>query len=298
MTTRFIAKKSYILSQLSVPEQDYADLSPIGAIDPNVRQLVQEINELEGFVTTSSCSGRIAVYLEGSPKSSSLSTEDEGIAGKTTTGGKGVGQWLYVSHDPVNLDDRSEDGALLRLLGLPSSHSIDFPSDPEKTRYVHLKFEPLILHILCSSLAQAQHALSAALTSGFRESGISSIGSDGMVMVAVRTAGLAFDSIIGSADDAGEVSLMVTEQYLSTLITVANARFVVNEERKGRFRQGLLHAVSKPVHGEKGDEWEPADVRRDRKRAEGLQRKADVEWSRSERALAAMEDIELEDNAR
>ncbi|KAK6440949.1 hypothetical protein LTR95_002819 [Oleoguttula sp. CCFEE 5521] len=290
MTTPFTAKKAHILSQLAVPDSDYSDLSPIGAVDPNIRQLVHEINELEGFVTTSSCSGRIAVYLEGSPKTSSLSTEDDSVTAKTTTGGKGGGQWLYVSHDALTVDDLDEPNAVLALLNLPTSDSIAFPANLNSTRYIHLKFEPLILHILCSSLSHAQHALSAALTSGFRESGISSINADGMVMVAVRTAGLAFDSIIGFANDTRPHSLMVTEQYLRTLIAVANARFVVNEERKGRFREALLHAVSKPAHGEKGDEWEPADARRERKRAEGLQRKADAERLRSEQNVAAKVD--------
>nr|OQO15841.1 hypothetical protein B0A51_17556 [Rachicladosporium sp. CCFEE 5018] len=296
MTTPFTAKKAHILSQLAVPDSDYSDLSPIGAVDHNIRQLVYEINKLEGFVTTSSCSGRIAVYLEGSPKTSSLSTEDDGNPAKTTTGGKGGGQWLYVSHDPVQLDDLQRDGALLSLLALPGSKSVTYPKSVHGTRYTHLKFEPLILHILCSSISHAQHALSAALTSGFRESGISSINADGMVMVAVRTAGLAFDSIIGFSGDAGEASLMVTEQYLRTLIEVATARFVVNEERKGRFREALLNAASKPGHGEKSDEWEPAGVRRERKRAEGLQRKADVERLRSEQASATTEDTGLEED--
>ncbi|OQO07186.1 hypothetical protein B0A48_07755 [Cryoendolithus antarcticus] len=290
MTTPFTAKKAHILSQLAVPDSDYSDLSPIGAVDPNIRQLVHEINELEGFVTTSSCSGRIAVYLEGSPKTSSLSTEDDSVTAKTTTGGKGGGQWLYVSHDPLRVDDTDEPSIVLALLNLPTSNSIVFPAHVNSTRYIHLKFEPLILHILCPSLSHAQHALSAALTSGFRESGISSINVDGMVMVAVRTAGLAFDSIIGFANDTGLQSLMVTEQYLRTLIAVANARFVVNEKRKGRFRETLLHAVSKPAHGEKGDEWEPTHARRERKRAEGLQRKADAERLRSEQNVAAKVD--------
>jgi len=135
------------LEQLSIPDQDYSDLSPKGSVDEPVRQLVEEINQLEGFVTTSSCSGRIAVYLEGIPKSSrqddghdAPATATNGIA----SGGKGGGQWLYVSHDPLDLSKQVGEGDLKTLFGLPSGDSVEFPSSPKTVRFIHLKFEPLV----------------------------------------------------------------------------------------------------------------------------------------------------------
>ena len=114
-----------------------------------------------------------------------------------------------------------------------------------------------ILHILCSSLPAAQHAASAALQSGFRESGVNGIldakdqtHSPATPMVAVRSSGLAFDCVVGyedattSADpDSGvarSIQPMVTEQYLRILIGIANQRFLTNSERTERFRQALL----------------------------------------------------------
>lgn len=92
-------------------------------------------------------------------------------------------------------------------------------------------------------------------------------------MVAVRTQGLALDSIIGYEDTQGRMISTVSESYLRTLVKIANQRFAVNTERKERFRRALLHSSesdSVPT------DWEPADVRRERKRAEGLRKREEM----------------------
>lgn len=120
--------------------------------------------------------------------------------------------------------------------------------------------------------------LAAALTSGFRESGISSVtgSSDNpdTVMVAVRTNGLAFDSIIGFESADGDIIPMVPETYLRTLVQIANQRFRTNKERTERFRSALLYRDTRKPSGRSGD-WEPAEARRARKREEGLRRRAE-----------------------
>ena len=65
MTSRFEVRKQNILEQLDVPDGEYHDLSPKGSIDAPIRDLISEINGFDGIVTTSSCSGRISVFLEG-----------------------------------------------------------------------------------------------------------------------------------------------------------------------------------------------------------------------------------------
>ncbi|KAL5328650.1 hypothetical protein ACEPPN_002152 [Leptodophora sp. 'Broadleaf-Isolate-01'] len=126
----FQHKKSLILAKLSVPISEYDDLSPKGSIDIGIRELIDEINATEGCVTTSSCAGRVSVFLEGRRKVEALEglgvggeggnegegngnvgergdgKEDEGgLEGERTNagvGGKGGGgRWLFVSHDPV-----------------------------------------------------------------------------------------------------------------------------------------------------------------------------------------------------
>ena len=146
-----------------------------------------------------------------------------------------------------------------------------------------------ILHILAASAEQAQAALSAAMTAGFRESGITGLidskARPTPPMVAVRSSGLGLDSIIGfhSADPSTTVHQrivpMVSEAYLRTLIQVANERFRENADRKLRFRVALIERAgppSSPRHGTgvaAGPGYETAAARRERKRQEGLERR-------------------------
>lgn len=118
------------------------------------------------------------------------------------------------------------------------------------------------------------------MSAGFRESGIHSVtGGDPNPVVAIRTMGLAFSSIIGYAAPSGEIKPMVPETYLRTLVQIANERFAVNTERTERFRRALLGLDVKPKEGADG-KWEPADARKERKRAEGLRRKQELEMRR------------------
>lgn len=61
----FARRKEAILAQLAVPDDEYTDLSPKGTVDAGIRDLIDEINQLDGLVTTSSCAGRVSVFLEG-----------------------------------------------------------------------------------------------------------------------------------------------------------------------------------------------------------------------------------------
>lgn len=61
----FTTRKNKIIEELAIPDEDYTDLSPKGSVDLGVRDLIRDINALPGLVTTSSCAGRISVFLEG-----------------------------------------------------------------------------------------------------------------------------------------------------------------------------------------------------------------------------------------
>ena len=124
------------------------------------------------------------------------------------------------------------------------------------------------------------------MTAGFRESGISCIfdkrGTATNPMVAVRSAGLAIDSIIGfqtQENGADQISVMVSEDYLRTLIAVANERFTINAERIARFRTALLKGKGCTMESGMDDNaqetstYEPSDQRKARKRREGLLRR-------------------------
>jgi tRNA wybutosine-synthesizing protein 3 len=128
-------------------------------------------------------------------------------------------------------------------------------------------------------LEDSQHVLAAALGSGFRESGAVSLtpSRDGEInpMVAVRSSGYSFDAIIGYQSDTGKNIALVDETYLQTLFNIANDRFRVNSERIKRFEVALheqYHPESIPRADVNKPEWEAADVRKQRKREEGLAR--------------------------
>lgn len=150
----FVAKKSAILRDLSTPASSYEDASPKGSIDVGIVDLIDRINKLDGFVTTSSCSGRISVFVEGKKKAEDRPQVDEdqtkGVDGieqssqdKETvagTGGKGGGgKWLYVSHDPFVFVNRMD---LAVALGM--TRKGDRESAWEGHRLVRFKFEPMV----------------------------------------------------------------------------------------------------------------------------------------------------------
>jgi len=151
----FVAKKQNILEQLAIPAEQYDDLSPKGSIDEGIRDLIDEINALEGCVTTSSCAGRISVFLEGKKKTAfgTIESEIEDVerievtSKRAGVGGKGGGgRWLFVSHDPV--DVQKHDEAWKDLFGIAEEDlkgqellSLGIARD---VRFIHFKFEPMV----------------------------------------------------------------------------------------------------------------------------------------------------------
>lgn len=274
MSTAFANKKQKILQQLNAPPDEYTDASPKGSVDEPIREFVDEINQIDSLVTTSSCSGRFAIYLEGQRKGTTDEHESNDQPQVTSSGGKGGGQWLFVTHTALP-DAPSTREMIAGQDNLPTIYS-DEPFSAA-SRLVHFKFEPMILHILASSLDAAKRVLSAAQTTGFRESGISSISDKtDMVMVAVRTTGLSTDSQIGRLtvhDGKPAIALSVSDSHIQSLVRLANDKFVVNAERTTNFRSALLAQFCAQDNGD--ENWEPMEVRRARMREEGLKKQAE-----------------------
>jgi tRNA wybutosine-synthesizing protein 3 len=149
----FNSKKRKILKQLAVPESEYDDLSPKGSVDEGIRDLIDEINSIEGCVTTSSCAGRISVFLEGK-KNLERGGGEEGdgekadgeVETRAGVGGKGGGgRWLYVSHSP--LDRLKHENELAEFFGMHrrSSGMLERSMMADGwERWVHFKFEPMV----------------------------------------------------------------------------------------------------------------------------------------------------------
>ncbi|EEP79642.1 conserved hypothetical protein [Uncinocarpus reesii 1704] len=293
----FEAKKLKILSALTIPDEAYTDLSPKGSVDTGVRDLIRDINQLQGLVTTSSCAGRISVFFEGvgsdvrnsqadriqrEEASDEPNVDSERSRQFAPTGGKGSGKWQFVSHDPIEVDDSKP--SFHDLFNLQPTRGSIRPGSNSQLRLARFHFEPMILHVMAESLKHAQPVLTAASSAGFRESGIQSLrcldDKNTCPIVAVRSSGLAVESIIGyvdndSADGEAVVRSLVTEEYLHMLVLIANERFKTNYSRMDRFRTKLMAlstgSPSRMSSQNKG--WEDAGRRRERKRAEGLQRR-------------------------
>lgn len=153
VSATFALKKQRILQDLSAPHNQYSDLSPKGFVDAGIRDLIHQINELDGLVTTSSCAGRISVFFEGkkgaaAAKKEHLDGDDEDAKKLSTTktatiGGKGGGKWLFVSHDPLVLEPGQ---SLCDMFGLLPCDGRNQAPQMEDLRLVRFQFEPMVCH--------------------------------------------------------------------------------------------------------------------------------------------------------
>ena len=131
-----------------------------------------------------------------------------------------------------------------------------------------------ILHVLTASPEHAQLVIQAGMGAGFRETGAVSVlarrGEDeAMPMVAVRSMGLSFESLVGVESDGRGRRCIVGDEYLGMIVRIANERFAENAKRIARLEAALeLAFAPKGLEG-----WEDTETRRERKRVEGFRRR-------------------------
>lgn len=264
MQDPFDQKKLAILQEISATLADAPDASPKGSIDEACIPIMNLINGNKDMVTTSSCSGRVSVFLEG--------VKNVG-QGDMKIGSKGNdGKWIFVTHQPQDLPDWYD--------------SIDFEfgnsyETDVNTRYILYKFEPLILHVKCRDNQTAQALYSCAMGCGFRESGIGSNGN-----VAIRIS-IKLDIPIGYLYQDKYISV-VDKQYLKLITDLSLNRFTENFKKLNHLHssiEGLINRERKEVKVETKEE------RRQRKIEEGMARKDGV---RELKAQKKKEKAELE----
>ena len=106
----FEARKQAVLESLA---SDARDKSRAGGVDAPIADLIHRINQHPFFFTTSSCSGRVSIFSEATPKSVSVSetAADDGRVEATAIGAvktkKKGGDWVYVSHETALGDEVS-----------------------------------------------------------------------------------------------------------------------------------------------------------------------------------------------
>jgi tRNA wybutosine-synthesizing protein 3 len=132
------------------------DKSRKGDIDSKIKSLVEKINSIEDFFTTSSCSGRIMLMV------------------LHKTGRKDRTKFLFVSHNKIS---RSE--VVIRKL-------------PKNDAW--FKVQPAIIHVCCRNFDSSKIFLNIARDAGFRRSGIISIGKNRLTMELISTESI--DTII------------------------------------------------------------------------------------------------------
>ena len=139
------------------------------------------------------------------------------------------------------------------------------------------------MHVLTASPAHAQVLIRAAMTAGFRETGAVNLLSDGgavvdsraQPIVAIRTAGVAFESLLGFQDRCGRRAALTTPRGVVAMVDVAVERAAENEARRARFEDALFAALGK-ADGHADVVWEGTEERRKRKREEGLKRQQEL----------------------
>ncbi|KAM4551351.1 tRNA wybutosine-synthesizing protein 3 homolog isoform 2-T2 [Odontesthes bonariensis] len=100
-----------------------------------------------------------------------------------------------------------------------------------------LKFEPLVLHIQCQKLEDAQLMHSVAINSGFKNSGLT-VNKKGKIITAVRSTHCLEVPL------SHDGKLLVEHEYIHFLTQIANQKMEENFRRLQRFYQNLQTALS------------------------------------------------------
>jgi tRNA wybutosine-synthesizing protein 3 len=267
----FDAHKRSALSKLAE-----ADKSPKGSLDAPIAPLVRlacgggsaraaaspghvlvrtcaqvhTLNRHRDYVTTSSCSGRVALF-------------ESPVHGRT------AGRWLLVEHRTVTAEELSA-----ALVGASA------PTDPAAATgangdgrgasqfsqlggtLITFKLEAPILHVQCRNLESATRLLSVAVRSGFRESGIV-LSSSTKVMLGIRTTANtmelpfaqrpAADPITAGgapADNAAAARLLFPATYVAFLAEHSAAKFEANQRRTEALLAAFLEEEERVQCGE------------------------------------------------
>ena len=161
------------------------DKSRKASIDGKIKNLVDKINSLDDFFTTSSCSGRILVFAL--PKSNK----------------KNEVQYLFTSHNKTDYNEIKKALKIIKTKKIKSD--------------VWLRVDGAILHVASNNIDSARKLLNAARDIGFRRSGIISLGKNRVTMELVST-----ENIEAIVSKNGK--LVIDEYYLKVLIKEGNAK--------------------------------------------------------------------------
>jgi tRNA wybutosine-synthesizing protein 3 len=270
---RFDEKKNFILANLSASCRE--DFSPKGSVDERCYPVMSLLNSHPDFVTTSSCSGRIALFHmlpHFAPKLSEdddSAEEEEGsewsskgtssaVLGQKRHGGSG---WLFCSHETLTdesiaviLQLLGDEKARLRAAtaaatppaeGDPDSPTVQLPPAPLLAKafshgIISLKMEPFVMHVQCRTLAAARIVHHVASTmAGYRNSGL--------------TVGRHFFTVAIRHSTAIDCPLVIEGvactdlKYASRLLRYCNARLEENFLQLKKLEDVIRKTLEQPV---------------------------------------------------
>ncbi|KAK4353608.1 hypothetical protein RND71_025802 [Anisodus tanguticus] len=200
----FEKRKSSTLSSMNSP---LPDKSPKGNIDTPIIPLLNTLNSHPSYFTTSSCSGRISILSQ--PK-------------KKSKGGK----WVFISHEIT------QPHVIISLI-FPSNESTQLTTELTQSNTLVFRFEPLIIAVECKDIEAALFLVSLAISSGFRESGITSV-SNKRVIIAIRCS-IRMEVPLGDSE-----KIMVSPEYVKYIVELANEKMELNRKRTDNFLDVLL----------------------------------------------------------
>ena len=177
-------KEKYVSTLKENIEEEKIDKSKKGFIDEKILDLVNFINSIPDYYTTSSCSGRII------------------IMGKSLTGIKKDTIWYLATHDYIkNL--KLEDGIFKKMI--------------QNKNIGIIKQESAILHICANTIENAQKMLDIAKFVGFKHSGI--MATNKRIMIEI----MATERMDIPIYDGKNEKIFLSQEYLDFIIEQANS---------------------------------------------------------------------------
>tara|TARA_Y100000310_G_scaffold144397_1_gene143687 strand:+ start:3553 stop:4143 length:591 start_codon:yes stop_codon:yes gene_type:complete len=180
------------------------DKSRKGSIDSEIKKLVDRINSLDEFFTTSSCAGRILLF--SIPKSNK----------------KNEVQYLFATHEKIK---HNEIKNILRTI-IKKIKLKNIKND------VWFKVDGAILHVASSNVDSARKLLNTARDIGFKRSGIISMGKNRVTMEFVST-----EKIEAIVSKNGK--LIIDEDYFKVLVKEGNKKLEKTWEKIERLYKEL-----------------------------------------------------------
>lgn len=210
------------------------DKSPKGEIDTLILPFMEVINSTTEYRTTSSCSGRISIFIE-----------------KTKTK---VGRWLFVSHQRIqlqndfNIKKEQSEYEITPMDCLFGDARVEL-STYQKEKFVdmtlvYFKFEPFIMHIASDNVEMGRRFMQLCIEAGYAYTAL--VVSKKRTMISVKSS-LKIDSPIGYyCSDTNTLYLVVNREYIALLIDTSNQKFDENELRMRK----LLDHLKKNLQSE------------------------------------------------